>query len=207
MQPYLSVDQRDTSHTPEFAAQRLCFCAAHAAELARMGSGPDESEIRRFEKLHKKTATAFGFEWNTYQVTTPEEDLVTLAAPLTGFDPQFYRKIFFADIFTYMPSDEDVRTVNTSFLRGRTVIEMGCGMGKYVQTVARYCDLAIGLDLSHSLERARQNTRHLPNVLLVQGNILAPPFRPGSFDYVSIRSVSFITRPTAGWHSSAAVPW
>jgi uncharacterized protein YbaR (Trm112 family)/2-polyprenyl-3-methyl-5-hydroxy-6-metoxy-1,4-benzoquinol methylase len=159
------------------------FCREHASVLARIGWNPDRSEIRRFERLHKKTARAFGFEWNTYQVTRPEEDIVTLAA-LTGFDRDFYRKVFFADIFTYSPAEDDVRNVDTSPLAGCTVIEMGCGMGKYVKTVARHAALAVGLDLSHSLERARENTRHLANVLLVQGDILQPPFRPGTFDYV-----------------------
>jgi len=159
------------------------FCRAHAAMLAAMGFDPDHREIRRFERLHKKTARAFGFEWNTYQVTTPEEDIVTLAA-LTGFDLDFYRRVFFSDIFTYAPQEEDVRGIDASSLTGRTVIEMGCGMGKYVKAMAQHAALAVGLDLSHSLERARENTRHLPNVLLVQGNILEPPFRPGAFDYV-----------------------
>ena len=159
------------------------FCRAHAAILAPMGFDPDYGEIRRFEKLHEKTARAFGFEWNTYQVTTPEEDIVTLAA-LTGFDRDFYRRVFFSDIFTYAPKEEDVRGIDTSSLAGRTVIEMGCGMGKYVKTVASHAALAVGLDLSHSLERARENTRGMTNVLLVQGNILEPPFRPGTFDYV-----------------------
>ncbi len=159
------------------------FCRTHAAVLAAMGFESDSREIRRFEKLHKKTARAFGFEWNTYQVTTPEEDIVTLAG-LTGFDPAFYSKVFFADIFTHVPQEEDVRAIDASSIKGRTVIEMGCGMGKYVKTVARHAALAVGLDLSHSLERARENTRDLPNVLLVQGNILEPPFRPGTFDYV-----------------------
>ena len=77
-----------------------------------------------------------------------------------------------------------MRGIDTSSIKGRTVIEMGCGMGKYVKTVARHAALAVGLDLSHSLERARENTRGLTNVLLVQGNILEPPFRPGTFDYV-----------------------
>ena len=77
-----------------------------------MGFDPDYREIGHFEKLHKKTARAFGFEWNTYQVTTPEEDIVTLAA-LTGFDRDFYRKVFFADVFTYVPREEDVRGIDT----------------------------------------------------------------------------------------------
>jgi len=159
------------------------FCREHAAVLASVGFEPNRREIRRFEKLHEKTARAFGFEWNTYQVTTPEEDIVTLAA-LTGFDRDFYRRVFFADVFTYVPREEDVRGIDTSSIKGRTVIEMGCGMGKYVKTVAPHAALAVGLDLSHSLERARENTRDLRNVLLVQGNILEPPFRPGTFDYV-----------------------
>ncbi len=168
---------------PNALSSATQFCRANAAVLARMGFDPDYGEIRRFERLHEKTARAFGFEWNTYQVTTPEEDIVTLAA-LTGFDPDFYRRVFFSDIFTYVPTEEDVRGIDTSSIKGRTVIEMGCGMGKYVKTVARHAALAVGLDLSHSLERARENTRGLTNVLLVQGNILEPPFRPGTFDYV-----------------------
>jgi uncharacterized protein YbaR (Trm112 family) len=139
---------------PNSLASDPRFCREHAPVLERMGFKPDRGEIARFEKLHRKTARAFGFEWNTYQVTTPEEDIVTLAA-LTGFDPAFYRKVFFADIFTYVPKSGDVHGIDTSALAGRTVIEMGCGMGKYVKTVAAHgAKLAVGLDLSHSLERA-----------------------------------------------------
>ena len=69
------------------------FCITYQSELGEMGFSPNRREILHFEKLHKKTARAFGFEWNTYKVTSPEEDMVTLAA-LTGFDPNFYRKVF-----------------------------------------------------------------------------------------------------------------
>lgn len=167
---------------PNSLLEAAGFCETHAAALARYDFKPDLREVRRFERLHKKTARAFGFEWNKYKVTSPEEDLLTLAV-LTGFDPEIYKKIFFADIFTYIPTEHEVAQIDTSFLAGKTVIEMGCGMGKYVQTVSRYAALAIGLDLSHALLRARRNAAGRDNIFYVRGNILEPPFRPGTFDY------------------------
>jgi GT2 family glycosyltransferase/SAM-dependent methyltransferase/uncharacterized protein YbaR (Trm112 family) len=158
------------------------FCKSYQASLARHNFKPDPREVRRFEKLHKKTARAFGYEWNKYQVTSPEEDLLTLCT-LTGFDPGVYKKIFFSDIFSYMPTKEEVEQINTRFLAGKTVIELGCGMGKYVKTVARYAAVAVGLDLSHALLRARRDSAGYDNIFYVRGNILEPPFRPQTFDY------------------------
>src|SRR5262245_56542455 len=46
-------------------------------------------EARKFETLHRLTARAFGYEWNTYRVTSRAEDLVTWSW-LTGADPKLY---------------------------------------------------------------------------------------------------------------------
>ena len=40
--------------------------------------------------------------------------------------------------------------------------------------------LAIGLDISDAVEEASESRRDLPNVQIVQGSVLAPPFKPAS---------------------------
>lgn len=162
--------------SPEFARK-------HARAIESRGHRTDPSAVRGFERLHRRTARAFGFEWNKYQVTTREEDLVTLAV-LTGIDRSLYRTMQFADVFTHMPTPAEAAALDTSFLRGKRVLEVGCGMGKYVRTVADCGGEAFGLDLSHSLERARRDLGERDDVHLVRGNILEPPFRDGVFDYV-----------------------
>jgi len=58
----------------------------------------------------------------------------------------------------------------------------------------------IGLDLSEAIEAARENTRHLPNVHLVQGDIVHPPIQPGSLDFVySIGVLHHLPDPKKGF--------
>lgn len=159
------------------------FLQRHRVAIDRHGHAIDEREVRRFERLHRRTAGAFGFEWNRYAVTTPDEDRITLWA-LTGIDPVVYRRMRFADVFVHAPTRDEVESLDASFLRGKRVLEIGCGMGKYVRTVADAGAEAFGLDLSHSLERARRELGDRRNAHLVRGNILEPPFRAGAFDFV-----------------------
>jgi SAM-dependent methyltransferase len=42
--------------------------------------------------------------------------------------------------------------------------------------------LAVGIDLSAAVDAARRNFRDDPNVLIVQGDLLKPPFKEGVFD-------------------------
>jgi uncharacterized protein YbaR (Trm112 family)/SAM-dependent methyltransferase len=159
------------------------FVRKYRAEIDEAGSLPDPREVRRFERLHRRTAGAFGYEWNTYKVTNPDEDVLTLCA-LTGIDPALYRRLDFPDVFTHEPSAEEIAALDTSFLRGKRVLEVGCGMGKYLSVVADRGGIAVGLDLSRALERARHDHGTRKNIHLVRGNILEPPLRDGVFDFV-----------------------
>ncbi len=167
---------------PNALAESPDFVREHGEAIERLAEPPSAREIRRFERLHRRTARAFGYEWNRYKVTTAEEDLLTLAF-LTGIDPKLYSPLEFADVFVEEPTPADVARIDLSFLRGKRVLEVGCGMGKYVRAVADHGGMAVGLDLSHSLDRARRDHGVRRDLQWVRGNILEPPFKEGVFDF------------------------
>src|SRR5207245_11804764 len=51
------------------------FVREFARELGGL-SRPRPEAVRRFDRLHGLTARAFGYEWNTYQTTSREEDVL-----------------------------------------------------------------------------------------------------------------------------------
>lgn len=166
---------------------------------------PAAEETRSFEALHRLTARAFGYEWNTYRVTSREEDLVTFFW-LTGADPKIYEKFDFNDVFSYYPTAEDVSKIDGSSLAGKTVLDVGCGMGKYLKVSSEFAGTVIGLDLSDALTRARETVKDRPNVHLVQGNILQSPLRSGFADFVYSVGVLHHTPDThAAFLSSASL--
>ncbi len=144
---------------------------------------PEATAVRSFEKVHALTARAFGYEWNTYKTTSREEDIMTFFW-LTGVDPSLYQKLSITDVFSFYPAQKDIQLIDPSKLNGAIVLDIGCGMGKYLKIVSEHAKLAIGLDLSDALIRARQALKGRGNVHLVQGNILAPPLREQSIDFV-----------------------
>ncbi|MCC7542431.1 MAG: class I SAM-dependent methyltransferase [Deltaproteobacteria bacterium] len=64
--------------------------------------------------------------------------------------------------------------------RGKRVCEAGCGTGLILHRLAAEAELAAGFDLSGGMA-AKAHARGLPVVL---GSVVAPPFRPESFDLV-----------------------
>jgi SAM-dependent methyltransferase len=68
------------------------------------------------------------------------------------------------------------------FLKNKLVVEFGCGPGRFLDIVRRRGGIAVGIDMSMAVEPARENFKGDPDVLIVQGDILNPPFRSGTFD-------------------------
>ncbi len=133
-------------------------------------------------QVDPRTRAAFGFEWLRYPVTTQEEDLVTFFG-LTGVEATFQERVDFHNFPTEQPTPEEVAAACTSRLRGKKVLEAGCGMGKYVSVASTLdAELVVGLDASDAVERACEVTERRPNVLIVQGDIFRPPLR-GGFDF------------------------
>jgi SAM-dependent methyltransferase len=99
------------------------------------------------------------------------------------------------------------------------VVDFGCGPGRFLDVVRRKGGIAVGIDLSAAVDAARTNFGDDPNVLIVQGDLLRPPFREGVFDggftigvlhhtpepEEGLRALAHSVRP-GGWVSCCVYP-
>ncbi len=86
-------------------------------------------------------------------------------------------KIFDNDIKNYL-------ALNKEDIKGKRVLEIGCGTGPYLQKNAQVADEIIGIDLSRAVESSQKNVGHLPNVTIMQADLFNLPFKEGVFDVV-----------------------
>jgi SAM-dependent methyltransferase/uncharacterized protein YbaR (Trm112 family) len=116
-------------------------------------SGDAQSEPTR-KKL--ETRESFGYEWNVYDQMLPSWEK----------NARFY-----------------FETVGIESLRGKRVLDAGCGMGRHAHHAAKAGAQVIALDFSRALEVARRNCAGL-DVSFVQADLTAPPLRRQAFDLV-----------------------
>ena len=119
------------------------------------------------------TAAAFGYEWTHYTALTDADrnEFLDWIKPLT---PESFA--------------------------GRVVLDGGCGKGRHIFLAAQFqAREVVGVDLSDAVESAYQNTRHLPNVHVVQADIFHLPFA-NPFDLVySIGVLHHLPDPKHGF--------
>lgn len=97
------------------------------------------------------TAAAFAYEWTHYSTLTEADkrEFLGWIAPLTPAD--------FAE---------------------QVVLDGGCGKGRHIYLASRFgARTVVGIDLSEAVDAAFENTRQMPNVHVVQADILDLPFR------------------------------
>jgi 2-polyprenyl-3-methyl-5-hydroxy-6-metoxy-1,4-benzoquinol methylase len=102
--------------------------------------------------------SSFGYQWHKYpraQWGTQSEVTFDLK---TGFD--------------------------RSKLKGKRVLDVGCGTGRFVEVASRLGAQVVGIDLSAAAEVAAQNLADRPNVTIYQADVFYLPFKPESFDYI-----------------------
>src|SRR6478735_490608 len=88
-----------------------------------------------------RTKSAYALQWNRFRIVRDEEDRTT-----------------FRNRTGLAPSD----------LAGATVLDGGCGMGRYLRVAAEGSPrLLVGLDLSEAVRAAKDLTSGLPGVSLV----------------------------------------
>jgi SAM-dependent methyltransferase len=122
-------------------------------------------------------AASFGRQWNRYDVMRPEEDEATFRVK-TG--------------------------VSASDLAGRLVLDAGCGGGRYARVVGGHGARVIGVDLSAAVEKAAALCAGLPDVAIVQADLLDLPIAEGSFDLVySIGVLHHTPDPRGAFHQIA----
>ncbi|MFY9645502.1 MAG: methyltransferase domain-containing protein [Terriglobales bacterium] len=121
------------------------------------------------------TAEAFGYEWTHY-------------TELTDADREEFL--------------DWIKPLDESTFANRVVLDGGCGKGRHLFLSAKFgASEAIGIDLSDAVESAFKNTRHLPNVHVIQADIYYLPFL-SSFDFAySIGVLHHLPDPKAGFLS------
>jgi SAM-dependent methyltransferase len=110
-------------------------------------------------------AQSFGYEWRKWPRVQFESENV--GKPMAGHT----RRMF-----------ETITGFSERELKGKLVVEFGCGPGRFLDIVRSDGGVAVGLDMSMAVESARENFEDDADVLIVQGDILNPPFKRAAFD-------------------------
>lgn len=134
------------------------FMMRHQSEIEaisrRVSSKSAESQ---FSKLHGRTKESFEYQWMRFEVQDVDKDEAVFVVK-TGSNP--------AD------------------LRGRLVLDAGCGGGRYTYVVGQAGAEVVAVDLSRAVEKTKQVIGDMSNVHIVQANLMELPFREESFDYI-----------------------
>jgi SAM-dependent methyltransferase len=109
------------------------------------------------DSVARRTQASFGYEWSTFNDWR--------ASGETNFQQYF--------------GDFDF-----GWVRGRTVLDAGCGMGRHARQLAAYAGRIVAMDFSRAIDQAARNTAELTNVICVQGDITEPPVVDETFDLV-----------------------
>lgn len=105
----------------------------------------------------------FGMEWTIHS--------------RTAFDSQLGKPVseyMFQTRIGFQPAE----------VRNKIVLDAGCGSGRLLDIVRKYDGIAVGLDYTVAIDTAAKNLWPDEKVMLVQGDILHPPFKPEAFDLV-----------------------
>jgi len=120
--------------------------------------------VPRFNELESKNyADNFGLQWNRFRKTQ--------------FDSE-----------TGLPLTADRFWTNTRWtkegLRGKLVLEVGCGAGRFTEIIQAAGAQVVSFDLSNAVDANYANSGSHSNVLLFQGDIFNIPFPDDHFDFV-----------------------
>lgn len=133
--------------------------------------------IPRFVKS-SAYADNFEYEWTRFRTTQLD----------SAGEKNWERNLYGAG--TVAGSNESIRTfalktgIRPEELKGKVVLDAGCGMGRFLEVVASAAKLAIGVDLTRAVDVAATNLVAKSNVHLLQADLRHLPFRPKTFDVV-----------------------
>ena len=125
--------------------------------LGEIQKAIDGKAIKTFAQIQKNTQESFGYQWLRYDVNDERED----------------REIFLSD-----------SQLSENELKGKVILDAGCGMGRYTRIAGQMGGEVIGIDLSWSILKAYQKTCYEPCVHIIQGDLLNLPFRKKQFDII-----------------------
>ena len=106
-------------------------------------------------------AGSFGFQWQVYARTQLDD------AESRASERDFFRKT----------------GLTAADLKGKLVLDVGCGMGRFADVATRWGARVVGIDLSAAAEVAAKNLADREFVAL-QADVFALPFAAQSFDCI-----------------------
>lgn len=108
-------------------------------------------------------AANFGFQWNRFRQTQLDS---YSGVPISR--ERFFRQTGWTP----------------EALRGRTVLDIGCGAGRFAEVALSCGARVVAVDYSSAVDACWQNLGAHPDLHTVQADIYRLPFKPGSFDFV-----------------------
>jgi len=121
---------------------------------------PIRKGVPRFVQIDEYVDT-FSFEWNRFHDV--QIDI------LNATDES---KKTFQGKTGWSPSD----------LKGKRVLDVGVGAGRFAEVVSRWGGEVVGVDLSFAVDAAYENVGKRENVHIVQADLFRLPFFEGTFD-------------------------
>jgi SAM-dependent methyltransferase len=73
---------------------------------------------------------------------------------------------------------------NPADLKGRWVLDAGCGAGRFAEIAVAADAQVVALDFSSAVDACRENLARHPNLHVVQGDLYALPLARGSFEFI-----------------------
>ena len=107
-------------------------------------------------------AASFGWQWNRHRQTQYDSYTGTKIS-----EDRFFQETRWA-----------------RNLQGQTILEVGCGAGRFTEQVLRTGALVVSLDYSSAVDANYASHGNSSNLLVMQADIYAMPFRRGFFDKV-----------------------
>jgi SAM-dependent methyltransferase len=123
-------------------------------------SYPNVQGIARFVDA-QHYAASFGFQWHRYRTTQLDHD------ELRESERHFLAKT------ALRPED----------LKGKLVLDVGCGMGRFAEVATRWGAHVVGVDLSAAAEVAAKNLADR-DFTAFQADVFSLPFAAESFDVI-----------------------
>lgn len=106
-------------------------------------------------------ASSFGYQWNRFKY----EQLDSINGRKISKD-RFFKETGWQE----------------SWLKNKSIIEVGCGAGRFLDVVSSYPCQVVGIDISDAVDAAAATMSGRSNVHLVQASVYELPFRDGAFD-------------------------
>jgi SAM-dependent methyltransferase len=151
---------------PDAFDQHPDFTEKYFSDIKKHVNAVSDKDKEYFRKMFKDTQATFGLQWKTWGKSDR----------IYGLTDDENREWFLRDLTS--------TDIDASYFSGKTVLEVGCGHGRFVKVLNGLCSEYFALDLGPSVDLAREITKDRPTVHIMQANAMYPPLKDESFDYV-----------------------